>query len=104
MNETEASAFLSDQRARYVSRGRGGSKDKAVKARREEETMALLNKFKAKLSTAQPTNAAEEPPVPVVGSNDPTDLDDIDTLLGDDWYGDGWVVDAMLDPNTVRLS
>lgn len=88
--ETAASAFLSEQRARYASRG-ASAKDKAGKAKREEQTLALLNRFKSKLSATAGKSSEPAEPAPEAAktkpevSNDPTSLDDVDDVIDDSW-------------------
>ena len=92
------SAFLSEQRAKYASRGASGAAGKAGKSRREADTLALLDRFKSKLFTggerdgsAQGESGQKEP------RKKPEQILDPNSLLSDDEEDDAdWYVSAMV--------
>lgn len=87
------SAFLSEQRAKYASRGASGAAGKAGKSRREADTLALLDRFKSKLFTggerdgsAQDESAQKEPRKQLEHILDPNSLLSDDDEDDADWY------------------
>lgn len=100
--ESAASAFLAEQRAKYAPRG-ASKPSKAVKGKREEETLALLGRFKSKLfSSAKPTAEGEgsavaaPAPAPATATRARAADERDPTLLGSDDEDDAdWCVSRV---------